>query len=97
MIVSFGSRGTQDIFDGVDSKSARETLTKELWENARRRLDQLNAASMIEDLRLPGSNRLHKLKGKPKGRYSVSIDMKYRIVFFFDPSPRLVTITNHYK
>ena len=83
MITSFGDEGTEDIWAGDDTRAARNTLPKDLWQNARELLDQLDAAVVVGDMRLPPSNRLHKLKGKLKAFWSVSINMKYRIVFKF--------------
>lgn len=40
-------------------------------------------ASVVGDMAIPPSNRLHKLKGKLKAYWSVSINMKYRIIFKF--------------
>lgn len=45
MIRSFAARGTQDIFNGPDTKDARRTCPVELWTNARLKLDQLNQAT----------------------------------------------------
>lgn len=83
MIASFGDQGTEDIWAGDDTKAARKVLPPDLWPNARQLLDQLDAAVVVGDMRLPPSNRLHKLKGKLKGLWSVSINMKYRIIFEF--------------
>jgi toxin HigB-1 len=83
-IVSFGNQGTEDIWAGDDTKAARHTLPMTLWPNARELLDQLDAAAVIGDMRLPPSNRLHRLKGKLKAYWSVSINMKYRIMFSFE-------------
>jgi toxin HigB-1 len=43
MIVSFKDRGSEDIFDGNDSKEARKQCPMNCWEVARRKLDQINA------------------------------------------------------
>jgi len=48
-----------------------------------RRLDYLNAAIGLEDLRIPPSNRLHALKGDLAGYYSISVNMQWRIVFIW--------------
>jgi proteic killer suppression protein len=84
MIARFGNQGTEDIWAGDDTKAARSTLPTNLWPNARELLDQLDAATVVGDMRLPSSNRLHKLKGKLKSNWSVSINMKYRIIFKFE-------------
>ncbi|MDX2015886.1 MAG: type II toxin-antitoxin system RelE/ParE family toxin [Myxococcaceae bacterium] len=84
VIVGFGNQETEDIWAGDDTKAARSVLPRDLWPNACLLLDQLDAATVIGDMALPPSNRLHKLKGKLKGHWSVSINMKYRIVFEFE-------------
>ena len=84
MITSFGNQGTEDIWAGDDTKAARKVLAVELWPSARELLDQLDASVAVGDMSLPPSNRLHKLKGQMKGYWSVSINMKYRIIFKFE-------------
>ena len=86
MITGFGNQGTEDIWAGDDTKAARKVLPTELWPSARELLDQLDAAVAVGDMGLPPSNRLHKLKGKLVGLWSVSINMKYRITFTFESS-----------
>jgi len=80
MIENIRGKTTQDIFNGVNSNAAR-VVPKELHERALDLLDALNAMTNINDLRLPPSNRLHKLKGNLKGHWSVSINMQWRIIF----------------
>lgn len=81
MILSFKSKGTEDIFDGEDSKEARKTCPVNLWSVARRKLDLLNAAVSLDDMRVPPGNRLESLKGDRKGEYSIRINDQYRICF----------------
>ncbi|MDF5710451.1 MAG: type II toxin-antitoxin system RelE/ParE family toxin [Nostoc sp. S4] len=81
MIISFKDRETEDIFDGNDSKGARKKCPIELWEVAQRKLDQLNAAVSLDDMRVPPGNRLEALKGDRKGYYSVRINDQYRVCF----------------
>lgn len=83
MITSFGSEGTEDIWNGKDTKEARRTLDKSLWAVAQRRLDLLNAATTPADLRVPPGNRLESLKGTLSGFFSVRINGQYRITFRF--------------
>ena len=80
MIVSFKDRGTEDIYDGTDSKAARKSLPSELHRRAGRVLDELDAAVSPKSLSLPGL-RLEKLKGNRKGQHSVRINDQYRICF----------------
>lgn len=81
MIVSFKDKGTEDIFDGENSKDARKSCSVNLWTVARRKLDQLNAATSLEDMRIPPGNRLEALKGERKGQHSIRINDQYRICF----------------
>ena len=80
MIVSFKNRGTEDIYDGKDSKAARRTLPRELHRRAAGVLDQLNAAVSLKSLSLPGL-ALEKLKGDRKGQHSLRINDQYRVCF----------------
>lgn len=80
MIVSFKDRGTEDIFDGTNSKAARKTLPASLHSRAGRTLDQLSAAVSLSSLSLPGL-RLEKLKGDRAGQHSIRINDQYRVCF----------------
>jgi toxin HigB-1 len=51
---------------------------------ARRKLLMLNAASTLEDLKIPPSNRLEKLHGDRKGQFSIRINNQWRICFCFE-------------
>lgn len=81
MIISFRHKGTEDIFDGEDSKDARKTCPVNLWSVARRKLDQLNAAMSLDDMRVPPGNKLETLKGDRQGEHSIRINDRYRICF----------------
>lgn len=80
MIGSFKDRGTEDIFQGTDSKAARKVLPTKLHDRAGRTLDQLNAAVSLVSLSLPGL-RLEKLKGDRAGQHSIRINDQYRVCF----------------
>jgi proteic killer suppression protein len=97
MIRSFRDRGTEDVFNGRDTKAARRTCPTELWTRAQRRLSQLDYASSLHDLRIPASNRLHALEGDRSGQYSISINRQYRICFDWTPmGPQTVEITDYH-
>lgn len=81
MIQSFGDAGTEDVFDGTDSGEARKYCPRDLWGVARRELDQLNQADVLDDLRVPPGNRLERLKGDRRGQHSIRINRQYRICF----------------
>ena len=63
MIISFGSKDTQKIWEGERVKKP----SIELQEIARRKLRMLNNSQNIMDLQIPPSNKLEKLKGNLKG------------------------------
>jgi proteic killer suppression protein len=48
---------------------------------AGRKLDQLDSAEQLDDLRIPAGNRLEALTGNRKGQYSIRINEQYRICF----------------
>lgn len=97
MIRSFRDRGTADVFDGKNTKAARRTCPSELWQVARRKLDQLNAAVSRESLRLPPGNRWEKLKGDREGQDSIRVNDQYRICYVWTAKgPARVEITDYH-
>jgi proteic killer suppression protein len=81
MIRSFADRGTEDLFNRVNSGAARRVCPPGLWAAARRKLDQLNAAVSIRSLAIPPGNRLEVLRGPRKGQHSIRINDQYRVCF----------------
>lgn len=84
MIASFADQGTEDVYNGDDTKVARKALPKELWGVARRKLDMLDAALSLQDLKVPPNNKLEKLKKEYAGKYSIRINDQWRLIFAFD-------------
>ena len=82
--MQFADTGTADIYHGRDTKKARRTLPQDLWNVARRKLDMLNAAVNLNDLKVPPANRLEKLTGDLEGHWSIRINDQYRIVLKWD-------------
>lgn len=82
MIVNFKDKATEDIFNGVHSKESRK-VPQNIHAIAVRKLDMINAAIKIEDLRIPPGNRLESLKGDLTGFFSVRINDQFRIIFTF--------------
>lgn len=96
MIVSFGSQATEDVYHGMSTKQAR-SIPEFVWSVAHRKLDMLNAAHALIDLRIPPGNRLEKLVGKYEGYHSIRINDQYRIVFrWIDGHAHDVTITDYH-
>ncbi|MGH7625077.1 MAG: type II toxin-antitoxin system RelE/ParE family toxin [Gemmatimonadaceae bacterium] len=81
MIRSFGDRGTEDVFNGVDSRAARRACPSSLWSVARRKLDQLDATVSLEALRVPPGNQLEALKGDRRGQFSIRVNTQFRVCF----------------
>ena len=77
MIVSFGTKETEKIWNGERVKK----LPNEIQEIARRKLRMLNNSQNIADLQIPPSNRLEKLKGPLKDFYSIRVNDQWRIIF----------------
>jgi proteic killer suppression protein len=83
-IRSFTERGTEDIFEDVDTKGARGACPQALWPRARRKLDDINQAKHCNDLKKPPGNKLHPLKGSRVGQWAIAINDQYRICFGWD-------------
>jgi proteic killer suppression protein len=81
VIASFRDKGTADLFDGRDTMHSRKSCPSDLVRVARRKLDQLNQAVVLGDLRAPPSKRLEKLKGEREGQYSIRINDQWRVYF----------------
>lgn len=80
MIKSFSSKVAEDIYNGVSSRYSR-SLPKELHHKAHRLLDQINAITFIETLKIPPSNHLERLRGNLKEFWSIRINKQWRIIF----------------
>lgn len=83
MINSFKARGTEDIFDGNATRSARKCCPHTIWPVARRKMDQINRVRDVNELMVPPGNRLERLKGDREDQYSIRINQQYRICFFW--------------
>jgi proteic killer suppression protein len=77
MIVSFGDKTTQKIWDGEWVKG----FSTDIQETARRKLRMLNNSFDVKDLMIPPSNRLEKLKGNRKDFYSIRVNDQWRLIF----------------
>lgn len=77
MIRSFASREAERLFQRRFSRK----LPHDIQHRARVKLEILDAAERIEDLRIPPSNRLERLTGTREGQYSIRINDQWRICF----------------
>ena len=97
MIKKFRDIGTEDIFNGKNTKDARKICPQSLWKIASRKLDQLDSISRLEDLKVPPGNMLEALKGDRQGAHSIRINNQYRICFIWsDSGPDQVEIVDYH-
>ena len=80
MIVSFGNKETEKIWEGERISG----LPNEIQEKGRRKLRMLNNSQDLRDLQIPPSNKLEKLKGDLKNYYSIRINNQWRIIFIWE-------------
>jgi proteic killer suppression protein len=77
MIKGFASKETEKLFERQFSRKLPQSIQRV----ARRKLEILDAAEVLQDLRIPPSNRLEKLSGDREGQYSIRINDQWRICF----------------
>ena len=80
MLKSFADKRTAAIFVGEQVKR----LPPEIQQTARRKLKLIDAATSLDALRVPRSNRLELLKGDRRGQYSIRINPQWRICFAWE-------------
>jgi proteic killer suppression protein len=96
MIASFGDAATEDLYHGRRTARARRYPT-EVARVAVRKLDMIQAARRLEDLRSPPGNRLEALKGDRAGCHSIRINDQFRIVFRWqDDAAHSVSIVDYH-
>jgi len=77
MIKSFTDKYSHELY--IKGKSKR--FPPEIISRAILKMEYINLATNIYDLKVPPSNRLHELSGDRKGQYSISVSAKWRISF----------------
>ena len=77
MIKSFRDRDTERIFN----RQRVKRFSTQIQKLTQRKLDLIDGADLIEDLRTPPGNRLEKLSGNRKGQYSIRVNDQWRICF----------------
>ena len=80
MIASFGDPATADFYHGLRSRRARR-FPNDIVAAALRKLDMVNAAHVLGDLRSPPGNRLEPLRGNWRGFHSIRVNNQWRVVF----------------
>ena len=97
MICSFKNAGTEDVFNGVNSREARKICPPSIWRVAARKLEQLDSVVLFEELRVPPGNRLESLRGDRSGQVSIRINNQYRICFIWtEAGPDAVEIVDYH-
>ena len=93
MIKTFADRHTKELYETGRSKRFPSDILK----SARRRLEYLDIATGVDDLKALPSNRFHELERERKGLFSISINMQWRICFrFVDGDAYDVEITDYH-
>jgi proteic killer suppression protein len=94
MIKSFADNESEKVFNREFSRK----LPPEIQRNARRKLELLNVAKVLEDLRIPPGNRLEKLVGDRDGQHSIRINQQWRICFIWrNGSAHHVEIVDYHR
>lgn len=80
MIKSYADKRTRDLY----TKGKSKKFPADVAERAVRKLEYLNLAVQLEDLKVPPGNRLHPLSGNRQGQHAISINDQWRICFRFE-------------
>jgi proteic killer suppression protein len=93
VIKTFSDKHTLELYKTGNSKQLQPDIRK----RAIRKLEYIDLATTLDDLRIPPSNRLHLLRGKRKDQYAISINDQWRICFrFIDGDAYDVEITDYH-
>lgn len=80
MIKSFADKRTQELYQ----KGKAKKFPSDIAPRAARKLEYVNLAEQLDDLKVPPGNRLHLLSGNRKGQHAISINDQWRICFRFE-------------
>ena len=93
MIKTFADKRTKELYETGKSKR----FPPDMWERALRKLEYLDLAMSVSDLKVPPSNRLHRLERERAGHYSISVNDQWRICFRFEAGDAFdVEITDYH-
>lgn len=79
MIKTFADKKTHQLF--IKGKSKR--FQPDVIQRTRRKLEYVDLASRLDDLKVPPGNKLHQCEGDRKGQYAICINDQWRICFRF--------------
>ena len=91
-IRSFADRDTETVW--LDQRVRR---FQSIQAQAKRRLNVLNAAATLDDLRNNPGARLHRLRGDRAGQWAVAVNDQYRIAFDWNDGPTNVELTDYHR
>jgi toxin HigB-1 len=91
VIHSFRDKATEELFRGGSPRRLRTIVGVAL-----RKLAMLDAAERVEDLKVPPSNRLEKLRGDREGQWSIRVNDHWRICFRWDEGAHDVEIVDYH-
>ncbi len=80
MIKTFANKHTKSLYETGKSKK----LPPDIQRRASRKLEYVNLAICLDDLKVPPGNRLHKLTDDREGQHSIAINDQWRICFRFE-------------
>jgi len=93
MIKTFADKHTKELFINGKSRNFQPDILK----RALRRLEYIDLATCLDDLKIPPSNHLHTLKDDRAGQYAISINSQWRICFnYIDGDAYDVEITDYH-
>ena len=94
-IRSFRDSATADLYHGRNTARVRR-FPPDIVRTAFRKLDVLNAAHRLDDLRSPPANRLEALRGDLAGFHSIRVNDQWRIVFRWEDDAHDVSLTDYH-
>ena len=94
-IHSFGDAATADLYHGRNTSRSRR-FPQNIVGAALRKMDVLNAAHQLDDLRSPPGNRLEALKGNLEGFYSIRVNDQWRITFRWSDGVQDVSLVDYH-
>jgi len=94
VIKTFADKRTQELYEAGKSKR----IPPRVRELALRKLEYLHLATSLNDLKVPPSNRLHKLERDRLGQYSISVNDQWQVCFRFEAGDAYdVEITDYHR
>jgi toxin HigB-1 len=91
VIRGFRDKATEELFRGGSPRRLRAIASVAL-----RKLDMIDAAGRVEDLRAPPGNRLEKLRGDREGQWSIRVNDQWRVCFRWDEGAHDVEIVDYH-